>query len=73
MQDANCLFFCRNTGSKERIWESDKEKYYESVVALMSDKTDWELPLDELKILTSKESKTEHTVLLTNLARKEAS
>ncbi|GJN08086.1 hypothetical protein PR202_ga25974 [Eleusine coracana subsp. coracana] len=24
-----------NTGSKERIWESDKEIYYESVVALM--------------------------------------
>ncbi|KAG2541329.1 hypothetical protein PVAP13_9NG676100 [Panicum virgatum] len=50
-----------NTGSKERIWESDKEKYYESVVALMSDKTDGELSLDQLKILTSKESKTENT------------
>ncbi|TVU47312.1 hypothetical protein EJB05_06907, partial [Eragrostis curvula] len=50
-----------DTGSKERIWESDKEKYYESVVALMSDKTDGELALDELKILTSKESKTENT------------
>ncbi|KAK3151408.1 hypothetical protein QOZ80_3AG0245450 [Eleusine coracana subsp. coracana] len=50
-----------NTGSKERIWESDKEIYYESVVALMSDKTDGELSLDELKILTSKESKTENT------------
>ena len=55
------FFFCRNTGSKERIWESDKEKYYESVVALMSDKTDGELSLDQLKILTSKESKTENT------------
>ncbi|KAG2552487.1 hypothetical protein PVAP13_9KG584100 [Panicum virgatum] len=50
-----------NTGSKERIWESDKEKYYESVVALMSDRTDGELSLDQLKILTSKESKTENT------------
>ncbi|CAN6325442.1 unnamed protein product [Urochloa humidicola] len=50
-----------NTGSKERIWESDKEKYYETVVALMSDKTDGELSLDQLKILTSKESKTENT------------
>ncbi|XP_062211011.1 probable glutamyl endopeptidase, chloroplastic isoform X2 [Phragmites australis] len=50
-----------NTGSKERIWESDKEKYFEAVVALMSDKTDGELPLDQLKILTSKESKTENT------------
>ncbi|XP_062215840.1 probable glutamyl endopeptidase, chloroplastic isoform X1 [Phragmites australis] len=50
-----------NTGSKERIWESDKEKYYEAVVALMSGKTDGELPLDQLKILTSKESKTENT------------
>lgn len=54
-------FFCRNTGSKERIWESDREKYYETVVALMSDKTDGELLLDQLKILTSKESKTENT------------
>ncbi|CAD6210899.1 unnamed protein product [Miscanthus lutarioriparius] len=50
-----------NTGSKERIWESDREKYYETVVALMSDKTDGELSLDQLKILTSKESKTENT------------
>jgi dipeptidyl aminopeptidase/acylaminoacyl peptidase len=50
-----------NTGSKERIWQSDKEKYYETVVALMSDKTDGELPLEKLKILTSKESKTENT------------
>ncbi|KAJ1297466.1 hypothetical protein BS78_01G378700 [Paspalum vaginatum] len=50
-----------NTGSKERIWESDKEKYYGTVVALMSDKTDGELSLDQLKILTSKESKTENT------------
>ncbi|XP_040243147.1 probable glutamyl endopeptidase, chloroplastic isoform X1 [Aegilops tauschii subsp. strangulata] len=50
-----------NTGSKERIWESDKEKYFETVVALMSDKIDGDLPLDQLKILTSKESKTENT------------
>lgn len=55
------LSYCRNTGSKERIWQSDKEKYYETVVALMSDKTDGELPLEKLKILTSKESKTENT------------
>nr|XP_010938262.1 LOW QUALITY PROTEIN: probable glutamyl endopeptidase, chloroplastic [Elaeis guineensis] len=50
-----------NTGNKERIWESDKEKYYETVVALMSDHTDGELCIDQLKILTSKESKTENT------------
>ncbi|XP_009414911.2 probable glutamyl endopeptidase, chloroplastic isoform X6 [Musa acuminata AAA Group] len=50
-----------NTGVKERIWESDKEKYYETVVALMSDYTDGELPIDQLRILTSKESKTENT------------
>ncbi|XP_078160546.1 prolyl oligopeptidase family protein isoform X1 [Carex rostrata] len=49
------------TGSKERIWESDKEKYFESVVALMSDQTDSTLHLNQLKILTSKESKTENT------------
>ncbi|OMO64008.1 hypothetical protein CCACVL1_22129 [Corchorus capsularis] len=50
-----------NTGSKERIWESDKEKYYESVVALMSDQKEGDIHLNELKILTSKESKTENT------------
>ncbi|XP_047315863.1 probable glutamyl endopeptidase, chloroplastic isoform X2 [Impatiens glandulifera] len=50
-----------NTGKKERIWESDKEKYYEMVVALMSDETDGDLKLERLKILTSKESKTENT------------
>lgn len=50
-----------NTGSKERIWESDKEKYYDHVVALMSDYNEGDLFLDELKILTSKESKTENT------------
>ncbi|KAJ8900422.1 hypothetical protein K2173_025199 [Erythroxylum novogranatense] len=50
-----------NTGSKERIWESDKDKYYETVVALMSDQNEGDLHLDQLKILTSKESKTENT------------
>ncbi|XP_058077922.1 probable glutamyl endopeptidase, chloroplastic [Magnolia sinica] len=50
-----------NTGSKERIWESNKEKYYEAVVALMSDQQDGDLSIDRLKILTSKESKTENT------------
>eukprot|EP01018_Ginkgo_biloba_P008717 Gb_40375 [translate_table: standard] len=49
-----------DTGEKERIWESDKEKYYETVVALMSDQIDGDLDLDKLKILTSKESKTEN-------------
>ncbi|XP_013636382.1 PREDICTED: probable glutamyl endopeptidase, chloroplastic isoform X1 [Brassica oleracea var. oleracea] len=50
-----------NTGNKERIWESDKEKYYERVVALMSDQKEGDLRMEELKILTSKESKTENT------------
>ncbi|XP_010259303.1 PREDICTED: probable glutamyl endopeptidase, chloroplastic isoform X3 [Nelumbo nucifera] len=50
-----------NTGSKQRIWESDKEKYYETVVALMSDQNEGDLCIDQLKILTSKESKTENT------------
>ncbi|KAK6941084.1 Peptidase S9, prolyl oligopeptidase, catalytic domain [Dillenia turbinata] len=50
-----------NSGIKERIWESDKEKYYETVVALMSDQNDEDLDIDQLKILTSKESKTENT------------
>lgn len=51
----------RNTGNKERIWESDKEKYFETVVALMSDQKEGDLRMEELKILTSKESKTENT------------
>lgn len=50
-----------NTGSKERIWESTKEKYYETVVALMSDQDEGDINLNKLKILTSKESKTENT------------
>lgn len=50
-----------NTRSKERIWQSDKEKYFETVVALMSDQKEGELSINELKILTSKESKTENT------------
>ncbi|KAL2556586.1 Prolyl oligopeptidase family protein [Forsythia ovata] len=50
-----------NTGNKERIWESDKEKFYETVVALMSDQSEGELYVDQLKVLTSKESKTENT------------
>nr|KJB49819.1 hypothetical protein B456_008G139300 [Gossypium raimondii] len=50
-----------NTGSKERIWESDKEKYYESVVALLSDQKEGDIHINDLKILTSKESKTENT------------
>uniref|UniRef100_A0A1J3IPT7 Probable glutamyl endopeptidase, chloroplastic n=1 Tax=Noccaea caerulescens TaxID=107243 RepID=A0A1J3IPT7_NOCCA len=50
-----------NTGNKERIWESDKEKYFETVVALMSDQKERDLRMEELKILTSKESKTENT------------
>lgn len=44
----------RNTGNKERIWESDKEKYFETVVALMSDQKEVDLRMEELKILTSK-------------------
>ncbi|XP_031404753.1 probable glutamyl endopeptidase, chloroplastic [Punica granatum] len=50
-----------NTGSKERIWQSDKEKYYETVVALMSDQNEGDICINQLKILTSKESKTENT------------
>ncbi|XP_027924709.1 probable glutamyl endopeptidase, chloroplastic isoform X1 [Vigna unguiculata] len=50
-----------NTRKTERIWQSDKEKYYETVVALMSDQEEGDLHLDKLKILTSKESKTENT------------
>ncbi|XP_062083609.1 probable glutamyl endopeptidase, chloroplastic isoform X2 [Humulus lupulus] len=50
-----------STGNKERIWKSDKEKYFETVVALMSDEREGDLLVDQLKILTSKESKTENT------------
>ncbi|XP_021839183.2 probable glutamyl endopeptidase, chloroplastic [Spinacia oleracea] len=50
-----------NSGKKERIWQSDKEKYYESVVALMSDNIEGDMFVNQLKVLTSKESKTENT------------
>lgn len=46
----------RETGKKERIWESDKEKYFESVAALMSDQVDADLSVENLKLLVSKES-----------------
>ncbi|XP_058738358.1 probable glutamyl endopeptidase, chloroplastic [Vicia villosa] len=50
-----------HTGNKERIWESDKQKYFETVVALMSDQEEGDLQLDRLKILISKESRRENT------------
>ncbi|KAL9242964.1 hypothetical protein vseg_016914 [Gypsophila vaccaria] len=50
-----------NTGKKERIWESDKEKYYEKVVTLLSDQNEGDIFLHKLKVVTSKESKTENT------------
>ncbi|GBG77789.1 hypothetical protein CBR_g25720 [Chara braunii] len=46
------------TGEKERIWQSNKELHYESVVALMSDNEET-LHLDRLKILFSRESQRE--------------
>ncbi|KAH9318847.1 hypothetical protein KI387_020616, partial [Taxus chinensis] len=49
-----------NTGEKERIWESEKETYYQEVATLMSDQCDGDMDLDKLKILFSKESKTEY-------------
>lgn len=48
--------FDTETGKKERIWESDKEKYFENVAALMSDKVDTDLSVGNLKLLISKES-----------------
>ncbi|XP_024379189.1 probable glutamyl endopeptidase, chloroplastic [Physcomitrium patens] len=48
--------FDTETGKKERIWESDKEKYFEDVAALMSDQVDADLSVDTLKLLISKES-----------------
>ncbi|KAF0907627.1 hypothetical protein E2562_018420 [Oryza meyeriana var. granulata] len=48
-----------NTGVKERIWESSKEKYYESVLALMSYNPKCEIQLNQLKLLVSKESRRE--------------
>lgn len=50
---------CRETGEKKRIWNSDKEKYYENVIGLMSDKPDDDLLVDKLKILISRESQSE--------------
>ncbi|RLN35977.1 hypothetical protein C2845_PM03G16950 [Panicum miliaceum] len=51
----------RNTGEKERIWESDKEKYYESILAVISYHPKCEVQLDQLKLLVSKESRREIT------------
>lgn len=50
------MLYYRETGKKERIWESDKEKYFEDIAALMSDQVDADLSIDNLKLLISKES-----------------
>jgi hypothetical protein len=55
------LLIYRTTGAKERIWESGKEKYYESVLALMSYHPKCEIQLNQLKLLISKESRSEVT------------
>ncbi|XP_002992516.2 probable glutamyl endopeptidase, chloroplastic [Selaginella moellendorffii] len=48
-----------DTGAKERIWQSQKDKYYEKVTALMSDQIDDDLDVDKLRMLISRESQTE--------------
>lgn len=48
------------TGETERIWQSDKEKVFESVISLMSDSTEGPLPLESLRILTSRETQQEN-------------
>eukprot|EP00252_Welwitschia_mirabilis_P024577 TRINITY_DN733_c0_g1_i1.p1 TRINITY_DN733_c0_g1~~TRINITY_DN733_c0_g1_i1.p1 ORF type:complete len:965 (+),score=194.65 TRINITY_DN733_c0_g1_i1:103-2997(+) len=48
-----------NTGTKERIWESDKEKYYECFAGLMCDQHNQDLELSKFKMIFSKESITE--------------
>ncbi|MCO5546821.1 hypothetical protein L7F22_000257 [Adiantum nelumboides] len=55
-----------NTREKERVWQSSKEKYYEAVVALMSDCSDSDLELNQLKILFSRESQTERPQYFTH-------
>lgn len=49
----------RETGDKERVWQSVKENYYENMAALMSDQGDEDLSFDKLKIVISRESQTE--------------
>lgn len=47
------------TGEKERIWQSVKEKYYETLALLMAPKGDEVLTLDNFKIVIARESQTE--------------
>lgn len=47
------------TGEKERIWQSVKEKYYENMAVLMAPEGDEDLTVDNLKIVISRESQTE--------------
>ena len=51
----------RRTGHKERIWTSDTQHYFESIVSLLSDQQPGPIPLHDLKLLLSRESKDEPT------------
>jgi hypothetical protein len=54
-------FILTEIQEKVRLWESDKEKYYESILALMFYHPKCEVHLDQLKLLVSKESRRETT------------
>ncbi|XP_059436222.1 probable glutamyl endopeptidase, chloroplastic [Corylus avellana] len=63
-----------NTGRKERIWQSDKNKYYETVVAFIYDQKEGDLRVDQLKLLISEESKTDNPqYLILSWRKKKAS
>eukprot|EP00850_Spirogloea_muscicola_P015508 SM000119S25651 [mRNA] locus=s119:274744:280961:+ [translate_table: standard] len=47
------------TGETERIWQSPKEEWFESVATLMSDWRQGDLTFDQLRILISRESQME--------------
>ena len=49
----------RRTGQKERIWTSDTEHFFESIVSLLSDQQPGPIPLQDLKLLLARESKDE--------------
>ena len=56
---APSLLSSRRTGQKERIWTSDTQHYFESIVSLLSDQQPGPIPLHGLKLLLSRESKDE--------------
>uniref|UniRef100_A0A7N0TTJ4 Probable glutamyl endopeptidase, chloroplastic n=1 Tax=Kalanchoe fedtschenkoi TaxID=63787 RepID=A0A7N0TTJ4_KALFE len=63
-----------HAGTAKRVWESSRQKYYETVVALVPHQNEGDICIDQLKIIMSRESNTENTqYYVTGLSDRKAS